>query len=579
MSENTNAATPRSPELTVRSIIVGLVVAMVIGSAYPYCVLKLGFGPNLSVVSAFFGFIALVLIMRAANTNARENNIVQTMGTSAGQTSFMCVLLAAFDLLNAKGIISIHLGTLQIFLWLCSASLLGILLAVPMRRHYIDEENLTFADGLAAGETIAVLHDGREKGAGIGTVKALGIGTVASGALMMVTTFFKWMRDTWYFPAMEPMRIGFNISLLGFGSGLLVGFRICLSMAIGTAVSWFILPSYLARHGMIPWQTGHDGSTFTTFADTLRWVMWPATGLMVAGGLTSLALKWKLIVKTFRGLRGSEMEHNDLPMRFVAIGSIVMTVIICLVQYFSMGIPVYLSFIAILLTLPLMLVGLRVLGETNWGPISALSNMMQAVFAFISPGNVPVNMSSSGLTGTIAVTSEALMQDFKAGQLLKSNPRNLTIAQLIAAPVGSIATAIVYPVLRDKFGIGDAGLSTPISVKWAGFAELLTKGLNALPPGCLIGLAIGIGVGIILTLMAEKWGEKIPAPSAIGIGMLINAAVLMTFILGGVAQLIWARVSPRTEKEYRIPLASGLIAGEAIIAVVLAILAAIGVNF
>jgi uncharacterized oligopeptide transporter (OPT) family protein len=188
-------------------------------------------------------------------------------------------------------------------------------------------------------------------------------------------------------------------------------------------------------------------------------------------------------------------------------------------------------------------------------------------------------MSSSGLTGTIAVTSEALMQDFKAGQLLKSNPMSLTIAQLIAAPVGSIATAIVYPILRDKFGIGDTGLSAPISVKWAGFAELLTKGLNALPPGCLIGLVIGIAVGIILTLMAEKWGENVPSPSAMGIGMLITAAVLMTFILGGVAQLIWAKVSPRTESEYRVPLASGLIAGEAIIAVVLSILAATGVKF
>ena len=61
---------------------------MIIGCAYPYCVLKLGFGPNLSVVSAFFGFIALVLIMRAAGTNARENNIVQTMGTSAGPDRF-----------------------------------------------------------------------------------------------------------------------------------------------------------------------------------------------------------------------------------------------------------------------------------------------------------------------------------------------------------------------------------------------------------------------------------------------------------------------------------------------------------
>ena len=568
MPANKNVAAT-GPELTVRSVIVGLLVAVVIGAAYPYVVLKLGFGPNLSVVSAFFGFIVLVLILRAAGTNPRENNIVQTMGTSAGQTAFMAVLLAAFDMLNAKGVLNppIHLNTLQIFLWLCSASLLGILLAVPMRRHYIDEENLTYADGLAAGETIKVLHEGRETR---GPLAALGLGTFFSGALMMVTTFFKWTRDTWFIPGKEAMNIGFNISLLSLGSGLLVGFRICLAMAIGTAISWFILPGYLFSHGMI---------TDLTYPATLRWVMWPATGLMVAGGLTSLALKWHLIVKTFRGLRGSKVESKDFAMQWVVIGALVMTVVICVVQYLSMGIPMWLSFIAIVLSLPLMLVGLRVLGETNWGPISAMSNMMQAIFAFISPGNVPVNMSSSGLTGTIAVTSEALMQDFKAGQLLKSNPRSLTIAQLIAAPVGSIATAIVYPVLRDKFGIGAPGLSSPISVKWAGFAELLTKGFNALPPGCLLGLVIGIVVGIVLTLLAEKWGELIPSPAAIGIGMLITAAVLLTFILGGICQLIWAKVSPETEKAYRIPLASGLIAGEAIIAVVLSIMAAVGIKF
>jgi putative OPT family oligopeptide transporter len=562
----------KSPELTARAIVIGLIVAMIIGSAYPYCVLKLGFGPNLSVVSAFFGFMALVPLvfaLRLTKTNARENNIVQTMGTSAGQTAFMAVLLAAFDMLNAKGVLNppIYLNTLQIFCWLCSASLLGILLAVPMRRHYIDEENLTYADGLAAGETIKVLHEGRHTR---GPLAALGIGTILSGFLMMVTTFWKWMRDTWFIPGQQAMNIGFNISLLSFGSGLLVGFRICLSMALGTAISWFILPRYLYSRGMI---------TALTYPATLRWVMWPATGLMVAGGLTSLVLKWKLIVKTFQGLRGSKTASNDFPMQYVVIGSIFMTIVICLIQYFSMGIPVYLSFIAIVLSLPLMLVGLRVLGETNWGPISAMSNMMQAIFAFISPGNVPVNMSSSGLTGTVAVTSEALMQDFKAGQLLGSNPRSLTIAQLIAAPVGSIATAVVYPVLRNKFGIGATGLSSPISVKWASFAELLTQGFKALPPGCLVGLIIGIAVGVLLTILAERWGEYVPSPSAMGIGMLITAAVLLTFILGGVAQLIWAKAHPESEKAYRIPLASGLICGEAIIAVVLAILAAAGVNF
>lgn len=575
MTNTSTAATQAGPELTARSIIVGLFVAAVIGCAYPYSVLKLGFGPNLSVVSAFFGFIALVLILRAAGTNARENNIVQTMGTSAGQTSFMCVLLAAFDMLNTKGVLNppIHLGTAQIFFWLCSASLLGILLAVPMRRHYIDEENLTYADGVAAGETILVLHEGREKGAGAPTVKALGLGGLASAVLTILTTALAWIPDTLFFPGGRPMAIGFNLSLLSFGSGLLVGFRICLAMAIGTAISWFILPRYLFSHGMI------EG---LTYAQTLRWVMWPATGLMVAGGLTSLALKWNLIVKTFRDLRGGtggNVARREFPMKWVVIGSLVMTVVICLVQRVSMGIPMWLSFIAILLSLPLMLVGLRVLGETNWGPISALSNMMQAIFAFISPGNVPVNMSSSGLTGTIAVTSEALMQDFKAGQLIRSNPRSLTIAQLIAAPVGSLATALIYPVLRDRFGIGPEGLSSPISVKWAGFAELLTKGLSALPPGCLVGLGIAIVVGILLTLLAEKYGEVIPSPAAIGIGMLINAAVLITFILGGVAQFIWAKNSERTEDAYRIPLASGLIAGEAIVAVIIAIWAAIRLSF
>src|SRR6185503_9256328 len=209
MTTPTTPPIASAPELSGRSIVIGLFVALIIGSAYPYCVLKLGFGPNLSVVSAFLGFMTLVpmvFMFRLTDTNPRENNIVQTMGTSAGQTAFMCVLLAAFDMLNTKGVLNppIHLGTAQIFFWLCSASLLGILLAVPMRRHYIDEENLTYADGLAAGETILVLHEGREKGAGAPTVKALGLGGLASGLLTILTTALAWIPDTLFFPGLQP---------------------------------------------------------------------------------------------------------------------------------------------------------------------------------------------------------------------------------------------------------------------------------------------------------------------------------------------------------------------------------------
>ena len=97
-----------------------------------------------------------------------------------------------------------------------------------------------------------------------------------------------------------------------------------------------------------------------------------------------------------------------------------------------------------------MLVGLRVLGETNWGPISALSNMMQGVFAALAPGNVAANMVASGTTGTIATSSEAIMQDYKCGEMIGTKPRNLTIMQLIAVPVGAAAVSWIVSRARRR---------------------------------------------------------------------------------------------------------------------------------
>src|SRR5881409_2480088 len=144
-------------EFSPRAILCGLAVAAVMGASYPYVVLKLGFGPNVSVVAAFFGYLALGIVFK--DYNRWENNIVQTAGTAAAQTAFMCILLAAFDMLAQSKVITftLTLTPLQSFAWLTSAGLLGVLLAVPLRRHYIVDEKLPFADGMAAGETILVL--------------------------------------------------------------------------------------------------------------------------------------------------------------------------------------------------------------------------------------------------------------------------------------------------------------------------------------------------------------------------------------------------------------------------------------
>src|SRR5262249_9421350 len=156
--------------------------------------------------------------------------------------------------------------------------------------------------------------------------------------------------------------------------GMLVGFRVNASMLAGAIISWVIVPPLLLQNGVIDELVRRK---------VLLWVMWPATGMLVAGGLTALVLRWRLLVKTFRQLSGAEIDPGDFPMRWVIVGSIVCSVLVVCVQA-SLGMPIWMAITAIVLSLPLMLVGLRVFGETNWGPISALSNMMQAVFGVLA---------------------------------------------------------------------------------------------------------------------------------------------------------------------------------------------------
>jgi uncharacterized oligopeptide transporter (OPT) family protein len=216
-------------EFSPRAIICGLGVAAVMGASYPYVVLKLGFGPNVSVVAAFFGYLALGIVSKTYNR--WENNIVQTAGTAAAQTAFMCVLLAAFDMLAASPTVSfkVTLAPVQSFVWLSTAGLLGVLLAVPMRQHFVVDEKLPYADGLAAGETLIVL-DGKDAEAKK-AAWALGLGAIASAVLMLMTEdalVLKWFPSVMLVGTAVTMTtgVGINWSLLSLGSGMLVGIRV-----------------------------------------------------------------------------------------------------------------------------------------------------------------------------------------------------------------------------------------------------------------------------------------------------------------------------------------------------------------
>jgi uncharacterized oligopeptide transporter (OPT) family protein len=589
-------ARPRGSELTPRALFAALIVAAIMGASYPYIVLKLGFGPNVSVVSAFFGFVILSVISRRSY-DRWQNNIVQTAGTSAAQTAFMCGVLAAFDMLRASKIISFHLdpSPLQVFVWLTCASLLGVLLAAPMRRHFVVDEKLPFPDGMAAGETLIVLDpprgDSKASPEGLLARRAAAVlmaGLLASGLVMLLRTdakIFTLIPEGWDTGALAlgaagtsfvlaTMGVGVGYSLLSVGSGLIVGFRVNLWLLVGGVFGWIIAPGLLISNHVLP-----DHATRT---QVLYWVMWPGIGMIMAGGLAALFLRWRMLIEAFKGLAAASASSEEFPLKWIGAGVAVLTIILCVLQKLFFGLPMWMTLVAVVLSAPLMLVGLRALGETNWGPIGALSNLMQGLFAVIAPGNASANILGNGTTGTIAVTSEGLIQDYKAGHMIGSTPRSMTIAQLLGAPIGAAALALIYPALVKTYGIvGEhAQLAAPGARRAAGFTEILSTGISKLPQSALWAMLAAAIVGIVFAVMEthprlKRWT---PSPTGLSLGVLLPFSSMATMFIGATAGLFWQRANPRSAGNYLIPLASGLIAGEAIVAIIVPVLLWLGLG-
>jgi uncharacterized oligopeptide transporter (OPT) family protein len=588
-------ARPANGELTLASLAAAAVVAAIMGAAYPYMVLKLGFGPNVSIVSAFFGYLILsgVSVFARGSYDRFQNNIVQTCGTSAAQTAFMCGILATFEILRADKTAHFTLNPtpLQTFLWLTCASLLGVVLSAPMRRHFVVDQKLPFPDGMAAAETLLVLDPPRDAPAAernvarkAATVMLLCLGV--SALLMLV-------RDDSDLLAIVPagwdtgkltlggaagsfvvaaMGVGVGYSLLSLGTGMIVGFRINAWMVIGCAIGWIATPWLLIQSGVL-----HD---HPTRSQVLAWVLWPGLGMLVAGGMTTLVMRWRTLMRAFASL--TEVSGEDAPLGWIVGGVVVLAALLCACQKLFFGTPVWMSAVAILLSIPLMLVGLRALGETNWGPIGSLSNLTQAIFAGLAPGSIAGNLLPAATTGTVAVTSEGLMQDYRAGHIIGSTPRSMFIAQLLGAPIGAAALAFTYPLLVKTYGlIGDhAQLAAPGSRRTAALAQLLASGVDKLPPTALWAGLAASALGALFAALEQVPSVKrwVPSPVALSLGLLLPFSSISTMFLGAVVGAVWMARHPASAGRYLIAVASGFIAGEAMLAVIAPALIAAGIG-
>jgi uncharacterized oligopeptide transporter (OPT) family protein len=167
----------------------------------------------------------------------------------------------------------------------------------------------------------------------------------------------------------------------------------------------------------------------------------------------------------------------------------------------------------------------------------------------------------------------------KCGYLLGGNPRRQTIAQFFGVLGGSIVSvpAYLFVVQRNPEQLGSAALPAPAAKVWAGVAELLAKGIEALPAGALWAIAFGAAAGAVLTLLEEFAPERlrpwIPSPTGLGIAGVIPAFNSISMFVGALLAWLFAKASPRAAEAYTIPVSSGLIAGESLVgvAIILAI--------
>lgn len=583
---------PYRADLNLPTLVAATVVAGIMGAAYPYMVLKLGFGPNVSIVSAFLGYLILSVIARGRFSRF-HNNIVQTAGTSAAQTAFMCGILATFDILRAdpSAHFTVDPSPLQVFLWLTTASLLGVVLSAPMRRHFIIDQQLPFPDGMAAAETLLVLDPPRDASPDQRAVArkaalVMGICLLASAVLMVVRADSNLLAvipggwDPGGFTlgrpgasfALAAMGVGIGFSFLSVGSGMIIGLRIDAWMLVGCMLGWILAPLLLIG--------AHILADHPARSQVLQWLLWPALGMMITGGMTTLALRWRLLVRAFAGL--TEASGEDVPLRWIVSGALVLSLLLCVIQRQVFGLPLWMSALAIVVSIPLMLVGLRALGETNWGPIGALSNLTQALFAGLAPGSLVANVVPAGTAGTVASTSEGLMQDYRAGHIIGARPRSMFIAQVLGAPIGAAALAFSYPLLVKTYGlIGDhAQLAAPGARRTAAFAQLLAAGWSAIPSSALWAGLAAAALGVVLSVMEQnqRLARLTPSPMALGLGLLLPFSSVSTIFIGGVAGAVWMARSPASAARYLIAVASGFIAGEALVAVIAPGLIALGLG-
>ena len=640
----------RMPQLTVRSVVMGGVLGMLMAASNLYTTLAIGWAFGVAITACVMSYVIWNGLVKVSGGGVSkmsilENNCMQSTASAAGYStgSTLATMFGALLLLREPGegqswadIKNWEITPIwAVVMFTVCTGLMGVFLAIPLKRQMINHEGLRFPSGVAAAETLRSLYsesrDAMSKAyvliAGIAVGAIVGILNTGEGTLKFLDSMFEKIHSVAFnirlpemLPAagfakyygVAPAAFGFESSVLLLAAGVITRLRVCLSMFVGSALLyWVVGPWLLAQDVQVP-GTGWvaQGATFaydkaTVSQNVVRnidlnpsgtiirfttWSLWGGTAVMVFASLTAVGMQWKTIIRAFTGLKKeAQIERHEanlddtrraaeieVPAKWMFIGMIPIAIAMLFVQIIAFNISWWAGLIAIVLSFFLSLVACRATGETDTTPIGAMGKVMQLLFAALHPGQIVPNLASAGIAANSASSSADLLTDLKSGYLLGANPRKQFIAQFCGVFFGTIAVVPVWFLMVPTREALEK-YAAPGTRQWEAVARVLTKGIEFLPDSAKWAILIGASVGVLLPIIEKLSPPKLRGylPSAMGLGLswVIPFSSAFGFFVGAVIGWVWEMLHRKSADRFSIAAASGLIAGESLIKAIIAMTA------
>ena len=613
------------PQLTLRSAVTGFFLGGVLAATALYIAGKTGIGIGVgltSVILAFAIYRGLDKAGLAQDFTILENNCTQSIATAAGyMTQPLVSSLAAYMLVTGQVIPAMYMIT-----WMIVVAVIGVLLAFPLKRRFINEEQMPFPEGRAAGVVLDALYTGKAE-AGMFKARLLGITAAIAGTYQLLVSdgwmnllqfkilrMHQWagMKEPWtfherldtYYYAMSsyvPRILGTDIRQLGLrltldaallGVGGLMGIAVATSCLLGMFVNFVILAPIMIQAGDIVPRIGPTGALVPINRAEIvnQWSLWWGVTMMVVGSLVSLAARPQIIVSAFTNLRGKKtqgsdvLRHIEFPLWISAVGIPIFGVLGAWVSHAFFGVPWLLALISLPLIFVLSVICANSMALTSWTPTGALSKITQFTMGAIDRANPASNLIPAGMTAEIAANASNLLSDIKPGYMLGAKPRQQAVGHVIGIFSGAVCCVPLFfllflppdangvrstaTIVSDQFGM-------PSALQWKGVAELITKGVHALPYSAVVSMIVAALAALAIEVTKILTKGRFPL-SAVSIGLGVVLPPEATFAMWVGAMIFWWQGRKHSEpgtrgheiwKEGYESICAGLISGSALVGI------------